>query len=103
MKLLFKIYHRMQKKIIYMELNFNIFIINNSFYKCLLLSQMHDNDVDYKLKYYTIIIGYPTPPPTRKQGKRRNRHSRMQGKRSKVRNFPSQEHKQSKNHCSPVK
>ena len=27
----------------------------------------------------------------------------MQGKRSKVRNFPSQERKQSKNRCSPVK
>ena len=27
----------------------------------------------------------------------------MQGKRSKMKNFPSQEHKQTKNHCSPVK
>ena len=27
----------------------------------------------------------------------------MQGKRSKVKNFPSEERKQSKNHCSPVK
>ena len=27
----------------------------------------------------------------------------MQGKRSKVENFPSEERKQSKNHCSPVK
>ena len=27
----------------------------------------------------------------------------MQGKWSEVRNFPSQERKQSKNHCSPVK
>ena len=27
----------------------------------------------------------------------------MQGKLSKVRNFPSEERKQSKNHCSPVK
>ena len=30
-------------------------------------------------------------------------HSRMQGKWTEVRNFPSEEHKQSKNHCSPVK
>ena len=27
----------------------------------------------------------------------------MQGKWSDVRNFPSEEHKQSKNHCSPLK
>ena len=27
----------------------------------------------------------------------------MQGKRAKVKNFPSEERKQSKNHCSPVK
>ena len=27
----------------------------------------------------------------------------MQGKWSEMRNFPSQERKQSKNHCSPVK
>ena len=27
----------------------------------------------------------------------------MQGKWSKVKNFPSQERKQRKNHCSPVK
>ena len=27
----------------------------------------------------------------------------MQGKRTKMENFPSQERKQSKNHCSPVK
>ena len=27
----------------------------------------------------------------------------MQGKRTKMKNFPSQERKQSKNHCSPVK
>ena len=27
----------------------------------------------------------------------------MQGKRSKVKNFPSEECKQSKDHCSPVK
>ena len=27
----------------------------------------------------------------------------MQGKRTKVKNFPSQERKQSKNYCSPVK
>ena len=27
----------------------------------------------------------------------------MQGKRSKVKNFPSEKRKQSKNHCSPVK
>ena len=27
----------------------------------------------------------------------------MQGKRSELRNFPSQERKQSKNHCTPVK
>ena len=30
-------------------------------------------------------------------------YSRMQGKWSEVRNFPSEEHKQSKNHCSSVK
>ena len=27
----------------------------------------------------------------------------MQGKQTKVKNFPSEERKQSKNHCSPVK
>ena len=27
----------------------------------------------------------------------------MQGKRSKVKNFPSEKRNQSKNHCSPVK
>ena len=32
-----------------------------------------------------------------------NKHSRMQGEQTKVRNFPSEERKQSKNHCSPVK
>ena len=44
------------------------------------------------------------PPHThyRKQ-RHENKHSRMQGKRSKVENFPSEERKQSKNHCSPVK
>ena len=43
----------------------------------------------------------PSPPlESKEKGKQ---HSRMQGKRSKVENYPSQEGKQSKNHCSPVK
>ena len=52
--------------------------------------------------------GYLTPPThthtlTLENKEKGKQHSRMQGKRPKVRNFPSQERKQRKNHCSPVK
>ena len=53
-----------------------------------------------------LLLDVNRPPPThthtvesKEKGKQ---HSRMQGKWSKVKNFPSEERKQSKNHCSPV-
>ena len=48
---------------------------------------------------------YPTPHTHTHCRKQRNgiQHTRMQGKRSKVKNFPAEVRKQSKNHCSPVK
>ena len=49
----------------------------------------------------------PIPPHTQthttQSKEKEKQHSRMQGKQSKGENFPSEERKQSKNHCSPVK
>ena len=58
---------------------------------------------DYLLSiFYRGLAQKPTPPHTENK-ETKKQHSRMQGKRSKVKNFPSEECKQSKNHCSPVK
>ena len=47
---------------------------------------------------------HPPPPSHTTETKQKEKHhSRMQGKWSEVRNFPSEERKQRKNHCSPVK
>ena len=54
-----------------------------------------------KLKQMTTCP--PLPPHTIESKEKEKQHSRMQGKRSKVKNSPSEERKQSKNHCSPVK
>ena len=43
------------------------------------------------------------PSHTHTHWKAKKRKQAMQGKRSKLENFPCQECKQSKNHCSPVK
>ena len=45
----------------------------------------------------------PTHTHTLECKEKERQYSRMQGKWSKVKNFPSEERKQSKNHCSPVK
>ena len=52
-------------------------------------------------------IDPPTDPPHThthaREQRQENKHSRMQGKWTNLENFRSEERKQSKNHCSPVK
>ena len=52
------------------------------------------------------LMGWTRPTHTHtleSKEKKKKKHSRMQGKRTEVRNFPSQERKQGKNYCSPAR
>ena len=64
---------------------------------------MRVDNIEY-LRHHKGFTDLPPPTHTHieRKEKGKKQHSGMQGKRSNLEKFPSEERKQSKNHCSPV-